>query len=125
MHKNKHNRSSLRHFFGRPRVWFETYELFGHFVVGPLREYSHDGQAGFVHGYAPGERIAGVQAALLGQFSELQDRHADDSVLSGEAVVLHGDVKLVGLWAVFITQHAGWRRHNNIYVNSHQIWLFD
>lgn len=111
---------SLRYFLGWPRVWFETYKLFGHFVVGPLREYSHDGQTGIVHRYAPGERIASVQAALFGQFSELQDSQADDSVLSGEAVVLHRDVKLVGLWAMFVTQHAGRRRYKNIYINTHQ-----
>lgn len=118
--------SSLRHFLGRPRVCFETHELFGHFVVGPLREYSHDGQAGLVHADAPDERIAGAQTALFGQFSELQDRHADDSVLSGEAVVLHGDVELVGLRAVLITQHAGWRNQHNIINNKpHQTGLSD
>lgn len=110
---------SLRYFLGWPRFWFETYELFCYFVVGPLREYSHDGQTGIVHRYTPGERIAGIQAALFGQFSELQDRQADDTVFSGEAVVLHRDVKLVGLWAMFVTQHAGRRRYKNIYINTH------
>lgn len=39
----------LRHFLRRARVCLETHELFGHLVVGPLREYPHDGEAGFVH----------------------------------------------------------------------------
>lgn len=96
-----------RHLLGRPRVRLETHELFGHFVVGPLRQYSHDGQASFVHANVPDQRKAGVHAALLRQLPELQDRHADDAILSGEAVILHGNVKLVGLGAVLVAQHAG------------------
>lgn len=95
-----------RHFLGRPRVWFQTHKLFGHFVVGPLRQYSHDGQAGFVHGNVPDQRKAGVHAALLCQLPELQDRHADGAILPSEAVILHGNVKLVGLRSVLVAQHA-------------------
>ncbi|TNN56052.1 hypothetical protein EYF80_033768 [Liparis tanakae] len=53
------------------------------------------------------KRVAGGAAALVRQLSQLDDRHADDAVLAGEAVVLYGDVQLVGLRAVFVTENAG------------------
>lgn len=72
-----------------------------------MREYPHDGEASFVHADAFHQRVAGGAAALVRQLSQLDDRHADDAVLAGEAVVLYGDVQLVGLWAVFVTENAG------------------
>lgn len=112
-----------RHLLGRPRVRFEAHKLFGHFVVGPLRQYSHDGQAGFVHGNVPDQRKAGVHAALLRQLPELQDRHAHDAILSGEAVILDGNVKLVGLRAVLVAQHAGRSTQASFVLVSEQNWL--
>lgn len=101
-----HSSSALRHFLGRARVCLETHKLFGHLVVGPLREYPHDCEAGFVHGDALHQRVAGGAAARVGQLSQLDDRHADDAVLAGEAVVLYGDVQLVGLRTVFVTKNT-------------------
>lgn len=97
---------ALRHFLGRARVCLETHKLFGHLVVGPLREYPHDCEAGFVHGDALRQRVAGGAAARVGQLPQLDDRHADDAVLAGEAVVLHGDVQFVGLRTVFVTENT-------------------
>lgn len=74
--------------------------------MGPLREYPHDGEACFVHGDALHQRVAGAAAALVCQLSELDDCHADDAILSGEAVVLYRDVQFVGLWTMFITQNT-------------------
>ena len=56
----------LRHFLRRARVCLETHELFGHLVVGPLREYPHDGEASFVHGDALHQGVAGRAAARVG-----------------------------------------------------------
>lgn len=81
--------SALRHFLGRPRVHLETHKLFGHLIVGPLREYPHDGEAGFIHGDALHQGVAARTAAVVRQLSELDNRHANDAVLTGEAVVLH------------------------------------
>ncbi len=84
-----HLRSTLRHFLRRACVCLETHKLFGHLIVGPLREYPHDGEASFVHGDALHQGVAGGAAALVRKLSELDDRHADDAVLAGKAVVLY------------------------------------
>lgn len=75
--------------------------------MGPLREYPHDGEASFIHGDALHQGVAGGAAALVRQLSELDDRHADDAVLAGKAVVLYWDMQLIGLWTMFITQNTG------------------
>lgn len=81
--------STLRHFLCRACVCLKTHKLLGHLIVGPLREYPHDGEASFVHGDALHQGVAGGAAALVRQLSELDDRHADDTVLAGKAVVLY------------------------------------
>lgn len=98
--------STLWHFLRRARVCLETHKLFGHLVVGPLREYPHDGDARFVHGDALHQRVAGGAAALVCQLFERDDGHADDAVLTGKAVVLHWDMELIDLWTVFVTQNT-------------------
>lgn len=98
--------SGLWHFLRWSGVRLETHKLFGHLVVGPLREYPHDGEARFVHGDALYQRVAGRAAALLRQLPERDDRHADDAVLAGKAVILHRDVELVDLRTVFVTQNT-------------------
>ena len=80
---------TLRHFLRRACVCLETHKLFGHLVVGPLREYPHDGEASFVHGDALHQGVAGRAAACVCQLSELDHRHADDAILAGKAVVLY------------------------------------
>lgn len=94
---------TLWHFLRRACVCLETHKLFGHLVVGPLREYPHNGEASFVHGDALNQGVAGGAAALVRQLSQLDDRHADDAILTGKAVVLYWDVQLVGLRTMFVT----------------------
>lgn len=84
--------STLWHFLRRSGVCLETHKLFGHVIVGPLREYSHDSKARFVHGDALYQWVTGRAAALFRQLSEWYHRHADDAVLTGKAVVLYWDV---------------------------------
>lgn len=79
---------TLRHFFCRARVCLQTHELLGHLVVGPLRQYPHDGETCFIHGDALDQRVTGAAAAAVSQLTELDDRHADDAILTGKAVVL-------------------------------------
>lgn len=73
-------------------VCLEAHKLFGHFVVGPLREYPHDCEARFIHRNAPYKRVVGRAAAFVRKLLELDDRHANDAVFPGKAVVLYRNV---------------------------------
>lgn len=117
---------SLSGFLGRARLRLQADELFGHFVVGPLREDPGDGQARLVHVDVPHQRVRGVQADLVGELVELKYSDADDAVLAGEAVILQRDVELVRFGTVFTTQNTedtntSFSTSTNINVEFHSI----
>lgn len=101
-------------------VCLEAHKLFGHFIVGPLREYPHDCEARFIHRNAPYKRVVGRAAAFVRELLELDDRHADDAVFPGKAVVLYRNVELVDLWTMFVTQNT---RSENIKKSDATFWL--
>lgn len=58
-----------RHLLGRPCVGLEPHKLFSHLVIGPLREYPHDGQASFIHADGLDEGTEDRQTSLVSQLS--------------------------------------------------------
>lgn len=94
---------------------FQFHKLPGHFIVGPLREDPQDGEPRLVHVDAAPQRAPAGAAAFVRYVSELHHSDAQHPVLPRKAVILHADLELVGVGAVFVSQDAA--------NDMHGIWI--
>lgn len=95
--------------FHRTSFRFQLDKLLGHLVGRPLGQDTHHGHARLVGVNAWPERAPAHAALPVGDVTQLNHSHADHSVCSAEAVILHCDLELVAVWG-FLTQDTAEQR---------------
>jgi len=101
-----------------PAFRLEFDELLGYVVSSPLRQYPQYGPAGLVEADALGERTPAGAAAALRHVPQLQDRHADQSIITGETVVFDTQVQLVAVRLRLVAKNAAIRRRQHFILSK-------
>lgn len=86
---------------------FQLHKFLGNFIIGSLRENPQDCESSLIHVNPAPEGAPASTASFVCYISELHHCYPQNPVLPGKAVILHTDLELVGIGAVFIPQDAG------------------
>lgn len=93
---------------------FQLHKFLGNFIIGSLRENPQDCESGLIHVNPAPEGAPASTASFVCYVSELHHCYPQNPVLPGKAVILHTDLELVGIGAIFIPQDAG--KHTQIHL---------
>lgn len=85
---------------------FQLHKFSGNFIIGSLRQNPQDCESSFIHVDPAPEGAPASTASFVCYVSELHHCYPQHSVLPSKAVILHTDLELVGIGAVFIPQYA-------------------